>query len=71
MAVPKKRTSRSVRDMRRSHHAVTFAAAVEACPSCGEPKLRHRLCDHCGSYRGRVIVAPEEKAAAAPAPSDD
>ena len=70
MAVPKKRSSRSVRDMRRSHHAVTFAAAVEACPSCGEPKLRHRLCDNCGSYRGRVIVAPAEKAAA-PAPSDD
>lgn len=59
MAVPKKRSSRSVRDMRRSHHAITYAAAVESCPSCGEPKLRHKLCEACGSYRGKQIVAPK------------
>ena len=56
MAVPKKRTSRSVRDMRRSHHALEATAAVEYCPDCGEPKLRHHLCAACGTYRSRTIL---------------
>ena len=56
MAVPKKRTSRSVRDMRRSHDALEFNAAVESCPQCSEPKLRHRICAACGTYRGRSIL---------------
>lgn len=56
MAVPKKRTSRRRRDMRRAHDAIQFSAAVEACPNCGELKLRHRLCEACGHYRGRQIL---------------
>jgi large subunit ribosomal protein L32 len=59
MAVPKKRSSRSVRDMRRSHHAIELTAAIESCPSCGEPKLRHRMCESCGTYRGRQITEPK------------
>ena len=55
MAVPKKRTSRSRRNMRRSHDALQFKAAVEACPGCGELHLRHRVCDACGEYRGRQV----------------
>ena len=55
MAVPKKKTSRRRRDMRRAHDAIQFTAAVEYCPTCGEPKLRHRLCAACGTYRGRQI----------------
>jgi large subunit ribosomal protein L32 len=63
MPVPKKKTSRSVRDQRRSHDAIKYVAAVEYCPSCGEPKLRHHACAKCGQYRGRAvgpntIVAP-------------
>jgi large subunit ribosomal protein L32 len=57
MAVPKKRTSRRRRDMRRSHDALSFTAAVESCSNCGDVKLRHRLCEHCGQYRGRQILA--------------
>lgn len=56
MAVPKKRSSRSVRGMRRSHHAIEYTSAVESCPSCGEPKLRHRMCEACGTYRGKQVV---------------
>lgn len=55
MPVPKKKTSRSVRDMRRSHDALKVTAAVEYCPSCGEPKLRHNLCPSCGMYRGKQV----------------
>ena len=56
MAVPKKRTSRRRRDMRRSHDGLQFTAAVESCPNCGELKLRHRVCDACGTYRGRQVI---------------
>ena len=52
MAVPKKKTSRSRRDMRRSHDAIKFTAAVEYCDHCGEMKLRHHMCLSCGVYRG-------------------
>lgn len=55
MAVPKKKTSRRRTGMRRSHHAIKFTAAVEYCPSCGAPKLRHHLCQGCGAYRGLQI----------------
>ena len=55
MAVPKKRTSRRRRDMRRAHDHLTFTAAVESC-SCGALKLRHRVCEECGTYRGRQVI---------------
>ncbi len=56
MAVPKKRTSRRRRDMRRAHDAIHFTAAVETCPECEELKLRHRVCESCGTYRGVQVV---------------
>lgn len=55
MPVPKKRVSRSVRNQRRAHDFLTPTAAVEACPSCGAAKERHRVCAACGEYRGRVV----------------
>lgn len=58
MPVPKKRTSPRRRGMRRAHDFLTFTAAVEAC-ECGELKLRHRLCEGCGTYRGRQLVQVE------------
>jgi large subunit ribosomal protein L32 len=60
MAVPKKRTSSSARNMRRSHDALTANASTEVCPACGELKLRHQVCLHCGKYRGRKVIEPAE-----------
>ena len=57
MAVPKKRTSRRRRDMRRAHDAIQFSAAVEGCEACGELKLRHRVCMSCGFYRGVQVLS--------------
>jgi large subunit ribosomal protein L32 len=60
MAVPKKRTSKSKRNMRRAHDALTPTYAI-ICPNCGEPVLRHRACKGCGYYRGRQVVAVKSK----------
>ena len=58
MAVPKKRTSKSRKRMRRAHDALT-APNLSACPRCGEPKLPHRVCGSCGHYRGRQVFEVE------------
>lgn len=55
MAVPKKKTSKSRRNMRRSHHALTPSAYVE-CTSCGELKRPHHVCQACGHYDGREVT---------------
>ena len=59
MAVPKRRTSKSKKRLRRGHHR---AASVrpQACPRCGSPKLSHRVCDSCGYYRGKKQVEVED-----------
>ena len=59
MAVPKKKTSKSKRDMRRAHDALV-APGVSICPQCKEPKQPHRVCPSCGSYKGKEVVASEE-----------
>ena len=43
MAVPKRRTSRSKKGTRRSHHHVT-PVQIQYCPRCNEPVLPHRVC---------------------------
>lgn len=60
MAVPKRRTSKSKRGHRRSHHHI-IPVQVQYCPKCNEPVMPHRLCTNCGSYQGREVVAMEEE----------
>lgn len=60
MAVPKERTSRSKRGMRRAHHDRMTPPNTSACSKCGEAKLPHRVCPSCGHYRGREVFAPPE-----------
>lgn len=59
MAVPKRKTSKSKRDMRRTHKK-TAGPTVTTCPECGESKLPHHACPSCGMYRGRSIIEEEE-----------
>jgi large subunit ribosomal protein L32 len=56
MAVPKRKTSPSKRNMRRSHHALRPDAHAE-CANCGELKRPHHVCSACGHYDGREVVA--------------
>ena len=62
MAVPKKRTSKARKGMRRSHDALR-APNRSSCPQCGAPKEPHRVCLSCGHYKGRQIfeVAKEDE----------
>ena len=55
MAVPKRRTSVSKRNKRRAHDALVAPSTIP-CAQCGEPKLRHRTCGNCGTYRGRKAM---------------
>ena len=62
MAVPKKMTSQSRRNMRRSHDALSPVNTGE-CSNCGAKKLPHHLCSSCGHYKGRLLVNKRELAA--------
>jgi|TARA_B110000240_G_C13211933_1_gene330796 large subunit ribosomal protein L32 len=59
MAVPKRKTSRSKRDMRRSHHALKSINIIEDKES-GEPRLSHRLDMSTGMYNGKQIIKKKE-----------
>ena len=59
MANPKHRTSKSKRDMRRSHDKLT-APNVSTCPQCGETKLPHHACPNCGTYKGRTVIETKD-----------
>lgn len=54
MAVPKRKTSKSVRNMRRSHHALKRINVVED-KTTGEFKLPHHVTAD-GYYKGRPVV---------------
>jgi len=59
MAVPKRRTSKSRKRLRRGHHNAV-GMATQSCPRCSSPKLSHRVCDSCGYYRGKKQVEVED-----------
>ncbi|HKV55599.1 MAG TPA: 50S ribosomal protein L32 [Candidatus Binataceae bacterium] len=59
MQAPKRRTSRSKRNKRRAHDALSPVNPA-ACSNCGEPALPHHVCRHCGTYRGRELAQVQE-----------
>ncbi len=58
MAVPKRKTTPSRRNMRRAHDALV-ATATNECPNCGEIKRPHHICASCGHYDGREVIEAE------------
>ncbi len=60
MAVPKRKTSPSKRNMRRSHDSLKLVNVVEDKES-GEPRLSHRIDKSTGMYNGRQILKPKTK----------
>ena len=59
MAVPKRKTSKSKRNMRRSHSAIRSINIIEDIES-GEPRLSHRLDLSTGVYNGKQIIIKKE-----------
>lgn len=60
MANPKRKISRSKRDMRRAHWVRSLrSGSTETCENCGGQKLRHRVCPECGYYKGRFVYQPK------------
>jgi large subunit ribosomal protein L32 len=55
VAVPKRKTTPSKRDMRRAQHDKVIPVQLVACEKCGEPARPHRACGACGNYKGRKI----------------
>ena len=55
MAVPKRKTSKSKRNMRRSHDSLDYINIIEDKES-GEPRLSHRLDISTGMYNGKEII---------------
>lgn len=60
MAVPKKKTSKSKKNMRRSHLALD-TNAVNECPKCGELVRPHHVCESCGTYNKKEIIVNADK----------
>lgn len=56
MAHPKKQTTKSKRNMRRSHHALDSQAS-QACEKCKQAVQPHHACANCGTYKGREVKA--------------
>jgi large subunit ribosomal protein L32 len=61
MAVPKKKVSKSRRDMRRAHHALTPPTVVED-KDTGEFRRPHHIDLKTGMYRGRQVLVRREEA---------
>ncbi len=59
MPNPKRRHSKRRTSTRRAHDFLK-ASSLSECPSCGSPKLPHRVCPKCGKYKGREVVEVAE-----------
>ena len=58
MAVPKRKTSKSRRNLRRSHHRIKKTNIVEDKKS-GEFRLSHHIDLKTGFYKGRRVLEPK------------
>jgi large subunit ribosomal protein L32 len=59
MPVPKRKTSKTRRDKRRTHWKLVLRG-MALCPRCQEAKFPHRVCPNCGYYRDRQVLEAEE-----------
>ena len=59
MAVPKRKTSKSRRNKRRSHHKISSMNVVEDKKS-GEYRLSHHIDLKTGLYNGKQILEPKK-----------
>jgi large subunit ribosomal protein L32 len=58
MPLPKRRHSRTRGRKRRTHWKLA-GVTLSTCPQCREAKPPHRVCPHCGYYKGREVLSVE------------
>ena len=58
MPLPKRRHSKTRGRKRRTHYKMA-APTRSLCPQCREIKPPHRVCPHCGFYKGREVISVE------------
>lgn len=59
MGNPKRRHSKTRGMKRRTHYKMT-AANASACPQCGSPRVPHRICANCGTYKGKEVIVQKD-----------
>ncbi|MDF1756149.1 MAG: 50S ribosomal protein L32 [Verrucomicrobiales bacterium] len=59
MAVPKRRTSKMKKRLRRSGQRWR-AAKLNVCSECGSAVKSHCACGSCGYYNGRQVLTVDE-----------
>ncbi len=59
MPLPKRKHSKARRDKRRGGNSKLYTTNASICPQCKKMKAAHRVCPHCGYYKGKPIVVVE------------
>ncbi len=59
MAVPKRKTSKSKKNMRRASAYKLSKTTLVECSQCHEMKEPHRVCRSCGYYKNREVIEVE------------
>jgi large subunit ribosomal protein L32 len=60
MANPKRRHSNTRTRLRRTHDFLT-TSSLSKCSNCGASVLPHRICQHCGFYKGKRVLTMKVK----------
>jgi large subunit ribosomal protein L32 len=59
MAVPKRKTSKMKKRMRKAANRYQGVQA-DFCTVCGAPSSPHRVCASCGNYKGKQAITVSE-----------
>ncbi len=59
MALPKRKHSKARRDKRRSANSKMYASNLATCSNCKMPRMPHKVCPHCGYYKGKPVIVIE------------
>lgn len=55
MPNPKRRHSKRRGRLRRTHYKLE-ATELSKCTQCGKSRIPHRICPHCGYYKGKQVI---------------
>jgi large subunit ribosomal protein L32 len=61
MAHPKRKHSKTRRDIKRASNSKLDTPGASICPACNQPKPAHHVCPQCGEYKGIKYVVKKEK----------